>query len=132
MILNRLIDFYRLCKEIGYVKLIHGDKSNGSLSIYAPVKNGVGRTEIIAFNDDEFDFYNLIKKTCWIDIKLSTKNIERINIFLNILENKYPNIHKDYKLIFKDNKVKIQAFSEFDKKLKTLKLKLFTVNNNAK
>ena len=131
MKLERLIKLYKLCFSKGFVKLLHDDKSNGIISIYAPVnlENVKGNLDLFTFEDDELDLYNMIKMTCYISRKRSEKVITKINEFVLKTKLKYPKDTLNYILSFKSNKVVIKCL--LDKSvIKSIKIKLFTLNNN--
>lgn len=131
MKLERLIKLYKLCFSKGFVKLLHDNKSNGIISIYAPVnlENVKGNLDLFTFEDDELDLYNMIKMTCYISRKRSEKVITKINEFVLKTKLKYPKDTLNYILSFKSDKVVIKCL--LDKSvIKSIKIKLFTLNNN--
>lgn len=131
MTINKLFDFYNLCRLSGFVRLLHDEKSNGSLALFAPTNDGIGNTNIYQFSEEDYDFYNLIKKTCWISNKDSSKIVNIIGDFTAKITKKYPKDEVTFLVIFKKNgKATIQSFASGKKKEK-IKFKLFTVNNNV-
>ena len=137
MTIERLITFYKTCNSLGFVQLVHDEKSNGTIAIIAPtsfVPTNKKCFNVFITNNDEVDFYNIINKTCYISIKRSEKVINALVKMQAKLIKKYSkraNITIEINLRFKHNKVIAYALAN-NKKVMTRRIKLFTVNNNAK
>jgi len=135
MKIEKFVDFYLKCKNAGFVKLIHDEKSNGALSIVAPVKGGIGSVQVVTFEEDDMDFYSSIKPICWISNTHSNELLDKLNAFIvkSKLKQQYKRHEEEeikYKLEIKGNFAKITSFTDSIKKLRTIKVRMFTVNEN--
>lgn len=136
MKVEKLISFYNACKEIGFVKLLCDEKSNGAVSLYAPVKIGNGKTGIFTFDDEDMDFYKLIGKTCWISQDDATKNVLLINKFLSKMDKKFKDEELYISVSFKKKLFKTVGYIKCINATRknavySMKFKAFTVNNNV-